>query len=140
MVLAEALCAGLPILASSSGAIPEVLRGQAPTFAPGDWLGLARACWPPARWLSRPARARPSDAALVADYSARRRPRALPVRTTRCSPPDYPGAWPAHPPAQGFRVAAHSLFGALNLFVRRSHSTRRPRLPCCYAQRPRARR
>jgi glycosyltransferase involved in cell wall biosynthesis len=43
MVLAEALCAGLPIVASASGAIPEVLRGQAPLFAPGDWPGLARA-------------------------------------------------------------------------------------------------
>jgi glycosyltransferase involved in cell wall biosynthesis len=42
MVLAEALCAGAPIAASSSGAIPEVLAGQAPLFAPGDWLGLAR--------------------------------------------------------------------------------------------------
>jgi glycosyltransferase involved in cell wall biosynthesis len=42
MVLAEALCAGVPIAASSSGAIPEVLAGQAPLFAPGDWPGLAR--------------------------------------------------------------------------------------------------
>jgi glycosyltransferase involved in cell wall biosynthesis len=42
MVLAEALCAGVPIAASSSGAIPEVLAGQAPLFAPGDWTGLAR--------------------------------------------------------------------------------------------------
>lgn len=43
MVLAEALCAGLPIVASECGAIPEVLSGQATTFAPGDWIGLARA-------------------------------------------------------------------------------------------------
>jgi len=43
MVLAEALCARLPVLASTSGAIPEVLRGEGTLFAPGDWVGLARA-------------------------------------------------------------------------------------------------
>jgi len=43
MVLAEAMAAGLPIVASSSGAIPEVLQGEGTLFAPGDWLGLARA-------------------------------------------------------------------------------------------------
>lgn len=42
MVLAEALAAGAPVLASSSGAIPEVLGGAAPLFAPGDWVELAR--------------------------------------------------------------------------------------------------
>jgi glycosyltransferase involved in cell wall biosynthesis len=41
MVLAEAMAAGLPILASSSGAIPEVTGGRARLFSPGDWLGLA---------------------------------------------------------------------------------------------------
>ena len=43
LVLAEALAAGAPIVASSSGAIPEVLGGSgAPLFAPGDWPELAR--------------------------------------------------------------------------------------------------
>ena len=42
MVLVEAMAAGLPVVAAASGAIPEVLRGQAPTFAPGDWTELAR--------------------------------------------------------------------------------------------------
>ena len=43
LVLAEALAAGASVVASSSGAIPEVLRGSdAPLFTPGDWLELAR--------------------------------------------------------------------------------------------------
>jgi len=42
MVLAEAMAAGLDILASESGAIPEVLDGQGALFAAGDWPGLAR--------------------------------------------------------------------------------------------------
>jgi glycosyltransferase involved in cell wall biosynthesis len=42
MVLAEAMAAGLPIVASSSGAIPEVAGDSASYFTPGDWLGLAR--------------------------------------------------------------------------------------------------
>ena len=42
LVLAEALAAGAPIVASSSGAIPEVLAGSgAPLFDSGDWLRLA---------------------------------------------------------------------------------------------------
>jgi glycosyltransferase involved in cell wall biosynthesis len=42
MVLAEAVAARVPIVASSSGAIPEVLDGNAPLFAPGAWPELAR--------------------------------------------------------------------------------------------------
>jgi glycosyltransferase involved in cell wall biosynthesis len=42
MVLAEGMAAGLPIVASTSGAIPEVAGPQARYAAPGDWLGLAR--------------------------------------------------------------------------------------------------
>jgi glycosyltransferase involved in cell wall biosynthesis len=43
MVLAEALAAGLPILASSSGAIPEVAGPTATYVTPGDYAGLAEA-------------------------------------------------------------------------------------------------
>jgi len=41
MVLAEAIAAGAPIVASASGAIPEVLGATgARLFSPGDWLEL----------------------------------------------------------------------------------------------------
>jgi glycosyltransferase involved in cell wall biosynthesis len=44
MVLAEAMAAGLAIVSTTNGAIPEVLAG-APVdlVAPGDWMGIARA-------------------------------------------------------------------------------------------------
>jgi len=42
MVLAEAMAAGVPVLASTSGAIPEVVGNSAQLFAPGDWVELAR--------------------------------------------------------------------------------------------------
>jgi glycosyltransferase involved in cell wall biosynthesis len=41
MVLVEAMACGVPILASSSGAIPEVVGDSGRLFAPGDWVGLA---------------------------------------------------------------------------------------------------
>jgi glycosyltransferase involved in cell wall biosynthesis len=43
MVLAEAMAAGLPIIAAQSGAIPEVCEDAATYFLPGDWMSLARA-------------------------------------------------------------------------------------------------
>jgi glycosyltransferase involved in cell wall biosynthesis len=46
MVLAEAAASGLPIVAASSGAIPEVLDGHGRLFPPGDWHALARALEP----------------------------------------------------------------------------------------------
>jgi glycosyltransferase involved in cell wall biosynthesis len=42
LVLAEGMAAGLPIIASTSGAIPEVVGAGGAYFAPGDWLGLAQ--------------------------------------------------------------------------------------------------
>jgi glycosyltransferase involved in cell wall biosynthesis len=41
MVLVEAMAAGVPIVASSSGAIPGVVGRSGKLFAPGDWVGLA---------------------------------------------------------------------------------------------------
>jgi len=68
MVLAEAMAAGLPIVASSSGAIPEVTGGAADIVAPGDWLELARTL--ASGVLSGPSGARVEyDEALLARYS-----------------------------------------------------------------------
>ena len=41
MVLAEAMAGHVPIVASTSGAIPEVAGPGAEYIAPGDWVGLA---------------------------------------------------------------------------------------------------
>jgi glycosyltransferase involved in cell wall biosynthesis len=40
-VLAEGMAAGLAIVASNSGAIPEVVGDGGHYFSPGDWMGLA---------------------------------------------------------------------------------------------------
>lgn len=76
MVLAEGMAAGLPLLASMSGAIPEVAGGAAAYFAPGDWLGLARllAEGPLARPPGEPVRHPPE---LVERYSTRAAARRL---------------------------------------------------------------
>jgi glycosyltransferase involved in cell wall biosynthesis len=42
MVLVESMAAHLPIVAASSGAIPEVVGDSGALFAPGDWRGLAQ--------------------------------------------------------------------------------------------------
>jgi glycosyltransferase involved in cell wall biosynthesis len=42
LVLAEAMASGLSIVASTSGAIPEVVGDGGRYVAPGDWMGLAR--------------------------------------------------------------------------------------------------
>lgn len=69
MVLAEAMAAGAPIVASSSGAIPEVLAGSgAALFSPGDWAVLADAL--SAGPLSRPPGQRVDyPAEIVSRYS-----------------------------------------------------------------------
>ena len=70
MVLAEAMAAGLPIIASASGAIPEVVARSGALFAPGDWMGLARAL--AAGPLRRPSGAHARhDPELVERYSSR---------------------------------------------------------------------
>jgi glycosyltransferase involved in cell wall biosynthesis len=70
LVLAEAMAAGLPIVASRSGAIPEVAGDAASYFLPGDWMELARVL--AAGPLSRPPATRvehPPD--LLRRYSTR---------------------------------------------------------------------
>jgi glycosyltransferase involved in cell wall biosynthesis len=52
LVLAEAMAAGLPMVLSTSGAIPEVAGERARYVAPGDWVGMAHALADGA--LSRP--------------------------------------------------------------------------------------
>jgi glycosyltransferase involved in cell wall biosynthesis len=66
MVLAEALATGVPVLASSSGAIPEVLAGAGTLFPPGDWPRLAELL---DRLTSEPPRRERHDE-LVRRYSA----------------------------------------------------------------------
>jgi glycosyltransferase involved in cell wall biosynthesis len=56
-VLAEAMAAGLAIVTTTNGAIPEVVAGTSVDLvAPGDWMGIARAL--AAGPLSRPPGAR----------------------------------------------------------------------------------
>ena len=69
MVFAEAMAAGLEIVTTTSGAIPEVLRGEGHLVAPGDYVGMAEAL--AAGPLTRPPAERfayPSE--LVEFYSA----------------------------------------------------------------------
>ncbi|HEY3759890.1 MAG TPA: glycosyltransferase family 4 protein [Solirubrobacteraceae bacterium] len=68
-VLIEALAAGLAIVTTTNGAIPEVLAdAPAELVAPGDWMGIA--CALAAGPLSRPPSTRvPAPAAVLERYS-----------------------------------------------------------------------
>jgi glycosyltransferase involved in cell wall biosynthesis len=68
MVLAEAMSSALPVVASTSGAIPEVAGPRASYFAPGDWIGLAGAV---REVLGRPRPTEPDDPERVARFSVR---------------------------------------------------------------------
>ena len=61
MVLVEAMAAGTPIVASDSGAIPEVLGGAGRLVRPNDWRALAGALASPPP---------PADAASLDRFSA----------------------------------------------------------------------
>jgi glycosyltransferase involved in cell wall biosynthesis len=52
MVLAEAMAAGVPVVAADSGAIPEVVGTDGTLFRAGDWIGLARTLVAPAPRLA----------------------------------------------------------------------------------------
>ena len=67
MVLAEALAAGVPTVASSSGAIPEVVGDSAGAFVPGDWLAIARGI---AEVMAQPASREVRDPVRVETYSS----------------------------------------------------------------------
>ncbi len=54
MVLAESLAAGVPIIASASGAIPEVVGDSGRLFTPGDWVDIAKAIAEVARATCEP--------------------------------------------------------------------------------------
>ena len=71
MVLAEAMAAGTDIVATTSGAIPEVLDGTpARLVAPGDWKAIAQAL--AAGPLSRvPAQRVAYPPAVIARFSSR---------------------------------------------------------------------
>jgi glycosyltransferase involved in cell wall biosynthesis len=67
-VFVEAMAAGLDIVATTNGAIPEVLDGHGTLVGAGDYVGMARAL--AAGALSRPPGARVDyPAALLARYS-----------------------------------------------------------------------
>jgi glycosyltransferase involved in cell wall biosynthesis len=68
MVFAEAMASGLDIVATTNGAIPEVLQGQGTLVPAGDYIGMAHALAQGA--LSRPAGARVAyPPTLVEHYS-----------------------------------------------------------------------
>jgi glycosyltransferase involved in cell wall biosynthesis len=68
MVFVEAMAAGLPIVATTNGAVPEVLHGHGTLVPAGDYVGMARAL--AAGPLSRPPGTREAyPPALVTHYS-----------------------------------------------------------------------
>lgn len=76
MVLVEAMASGVPIVASRSGAIPEVVGPEGTYITPGDWVGLASAladgplAHPRPHRIADPERVRRFSAAAAADRLA----------------------------------------------------------------------
>ena len=82
MVLPEAMASHLPLVVSTSGAIPEVVGPQAATFAPGR-LGRARRT--AGRGRARgPRRARPRPPGAVLGARRRRAPAGPPTSACAC--------------------------------------------------------
>jgi glycosyltransferase involved in cell wall biosynthesis len=70
MVLVEAMSCGTPVVACSTGAIPEVLAdcGGGTLVGPGDWIGLARAL-AEGPLAARSTGSAPADAARLERFS-----------------------------------------------------------------------
>lgn len=66
MVLVEAMASGTPVVATDSGAIPEVLGAYGTLVRPGDWKAMARALRDGPLGGARPA----PDPAVLARFSA----------------------------------------------------------------------
>jgi len=72
MVLVEAMASGTPIVACTTGAIPEVLGGGGTLVGAGDWIGLARALAEGPLAGPAPAPRQPADRTLVEPYAVER--------------------------------------------------------------------
>jgi glycosyltransferase involved in cell wall biosynthesis len=68
MVLAEAMAGHVPVVASASGAIPEVVGESGALFRSGDWVGLADVL-ERGPLVAPPATRRPPDPARLARYT-----------------------------------------------------------------------
>jgi glycosyltransferase involved in cell wall biosynthesis len=82
MVLVEAMASGTSVLASASGAIPEVVAGDAELFPAGDWVDLAKrlAAGPLARRPAARRQVAPEHLARFSTDAAAERLRAVYAR------------------------------------------------------------
>ena len=97
-VLVEAMACGLPVIASSAGAIPELLGGgrRGRLFRPGNEIDLAAAIRATAEDPAGLRRFRAAGVAWAADHTAERQAERL-VAWMRTAFPNLP--WPAEAPS-----------------------------------------